>query len=130
MLRRSAFKKQKGFTLIELIVVVSILLVLVLIAIPRYQDVLLRTRETHDRNAANEVSKSISRAVASGNYRLTATTFEKYNSGSWETITDVIAEMETNDISPVGSPETGDQYVVKITDGKIAIFVDDTQIYP
>ncbi|MBF4693850.1 type II secretion system protein [Fusibacter ferrireducens] len=122
--------KNSGFTLIELIVVLFILSVFVLIAIPRYQDVLMNSKSVHDLHNAKAIVEAISRAVASGDYRFTATTLEKYNSGSWATVTDIITEMEANYLSHLDSPETGEKYVVKIIEGKVVISVDDTQIYP
>lgn len=57
---------QKGFTLIELMIVVAIVGILAAIAIPAYQDYTIRARVTEGINLANSVKLAVSETVASG----------------------------------------------------------------
>ena len=50
---------QKGFTLIELMIVVAIIGILAAIAIPAYQDYTVRTRVTEGLNLANSAKLAI-----------------------------------------------------------------------
>jgi len=53
-------KRQTGFTLIELMIVVAIIAILATIAIPAYQDYTIRTQVTEGLNLAAEVKAAVS----------------------------------------------------------------------
>ena len=59
--------KQKGFTLIELMIVVAIIGVLAAIAIPAYQDYIIRARVTEGLSLASSAQTTISENAMSGN---------------------------------------------------------------
>jgi type IV pilus assembly protein PilA len=59
-------KMQKGFTLIELMIVVAIIGILAAIAIPAYQDYTIRAKVTEGLNLADSAKTAVAEAFQSG----------------------------------------------------------------
>lgn len=64
--RLMQIRTPKGFTLIELMIVIAILAMLLVVAIPAYQDLSIRARVSEGLYAAAPVKLAISEAISSG----------------------------------------------------------------
>jgi type IV pilus assembly protein PilA len=73
-------KMQKGFTLIELMIVVAIIGILAAIAIPAYQDYTIRAKVTEGLNLADSAKTSVAESFQSGSL-----TGLKAAASSWNT---------------------------------------------
>jgi type IV pilus assembly protein PilA len=94
---------QKGFTLIELMIVVAIIGILAAIAIPAYQDYTIRSQVTEGLNLAGAVKAAVAERYA--------------NTGVWPTtLTELgIVDDTGNETPPVG------KYVLSVDMGQAAL---------
>jgi type IV pilus assembly protein PilA len=101
---------QKGFTLIELMIVVAIIGILAAIAIPAYQDYTIRSQVTEGMNLASSVKAAVAEDFAS--------------EGAWPT--DLVDAGIVN-AANVATPPSG-KYVsgITITDGTVNITFSNT----
>jgi type IV pilus assembly protein PilA len=91
-------KIQKGFTLIELMIVVAIIGILAAIAIPAYQDYTIRAQVTEGLNLAGSVKAAVAESFA--------------NTGTWPD--DLVAAGMTAADGTTATPPSG-KYVKQIT---------------
>lgn len=82
--------KQKGFTLIELMIVVAIIGILAAVAIPAYQDYIIRARVTEGLSLASSAKTTVAENAISGQADLSL---------GWDdaTGTDIVQSVAVND---------------------------------
>lgn len=125
-------KSKKGFTLIELIIVIAILGVILLIGVPRFTDVLKRAQVNADRSTAASIGKSV-RLWNIDNLpsnRPVPTTFTEFVAANSDESTDSLYEIdgyfsiETEKPASFNSGNTTGSYYIKAdASGKIAVAI-------
>jgi len=93
-------KMQKGFTLIELMIVVAIIGILAAIAIPAYQDYTIRAKVTEGLNLADSAKTAVAESYQSGD--VTGVTAA---AGSWNssfTATKYVQTITISTTAPIG----------------------------
>lgn len=143
-------QNNKGFTLVELIIVIAVLAILMVALVPQYIKYVERAHESNDVTVAESIENALEIAlvdpqndVATGQ-DFTVTWATTSNSGAItvvaKTTSDadevaVATKLQTEIIDIVGSPTAaeseagaGTDYVITVTDGEITLIEWDSEL--
>ena len=129
-MERNTVSGKRGFTILELMIVLTIIAILATIAIPMYQAVVLRSKETVLKNNLHELRTTIDQYTAdkkkapqslqdlvdAGYYRQIPVDPITNSKDTWEAVTD----------TSVSSPDQTQSGVVDVKSGSAAISSEGT----
>ena len=96
MIKRANNKKKKGFTLIELIIVLAVMAIIALIAIPNFSAVRQNSKVKADKQSCETVKRTVLMLTADEQITVTTNTNVKYNAVSG-TVTEPVDKEELDD---------------------------------
>lgn len=129
-------KKKKGFTLIELIIVIAIIAILAAIAIPKFGAVRENSNKTSDIANAKNISLAVSKAIAEGTVTYSSSSatgpsaLNAVGSESYDITKQLDGITQTTNLKTTG--HTTETFQVTIsTSGNVTVTTSGgTQVYP
>ena len=119
-------KKKKGFTLVELVIVIAVIAILAAMAIPKFSSVRMNAKISNDVAAAKNIQSQIATLIASNNSAITVPT--KLDT---EVPKDVLENLDGNVSSGNAEALKGGKFKYTVDQNEnIKVYVGDYQLYP
>lgn len=126
--KNELMKKKKGFTLVELIIVIAIIAILAAMAIPKFSAVRIDAKVSNDVAAAKNIQSATQTLVSNGT--ITEALTKQSIPGDPGSVGEEIAKrVASNNGETTIGPEalSGAEFQVDVTaDGDVTVFVKDT----
>ncbi|MDD3049354.1 MAG: prepilin-type N-terminal cleavage/methylation domain-containing protein [Bacilli bacterium] len=124
-------KKKKGFTLVELIIVIAIIAILAAMAIPKFSSVRIDAKVSNDVAAAKNIATITSTLIANG--ELTSTESITLSDGSDKAkliLKQLNGKISEGDNAGKSEAIPDGSFVVTVADDVVTVDVGDNELYP
>lgn len=121
--KNELMKKKKGFTLVELIIVIAIIAILAAMAIPKFGQVRQDAKVSNDIATAKNIQTTTAMLIGNG-------TIQESEFASKKAVTTEITNRIDGKTVPTADNVTTKTFMVKVEDGNVIVTVDDYQLAP
>lgn len=128
---RKAKMNNKGFSLVELIIVVAIMAILAGVMIPQFVKYLGNSKKSADLSQAESIANAVSSLYAEDMTKGSTTTGMNYDGSTHAVDISVVNALNMGNSQPKPKVSgTSFQYLLDPTNGEVKVYVDNTAIYP
>lgn len=129
---RKAKMNNKGFSLVELIIVVAIMAILAGVMIPQFVKYLNNSKKSADLSQAEQIANAVSSLYAEDMTKESASRSGLVYDGTSQAVTGTVAASLNMGTSQPKSKVTGGsfQYSLNSSNGEVHVYIDGDPVYP